>query len=312
MSISTRQLKNFVTVLETASFLKASEILNVTQPALSKSIRVLEQYYGVTLFDRLPRGVKPTAFASILEKYARRILADESGARDELLDIVNGGHGHVNVGIGRPFAELVNDTITEIHEHRPNVEFRITTAFADELGKLLLNNRIDLMLAMYNGVQQSDVKGELVFHKWFSDRFIGVCPKGHPLEGKLASVKQLTSIDFAFPSIEHTAHNALQVLFSTHGVERPRAAITTNSNEIIISAVKDNGMISVVSEFAALTRGFRELGQFEIKGFNFTRNVGIVHRKDMLKLPLHDDFILALRARSDEFVRSSSGSRLID
>src|SRR5690606_28277321 len=75
-SMNVKQLNHFLAVLEHGSILKASLRLNLSQPALSKSIAGLEGYFGVPLFKRLPRGVEPTAFALALERHARRILTD--------------------------------------------------------------------------------------------------------------------------------------------------------------------------------------------------------------------------------------------
>lgn len=298
MTFSTRQLRNFVTVLETGSFLRAAENLNQTQPAMSKSIRVLETQLGVDLFERVPRGVQPTAFASVFEKYARRMLADEQAARDELTNIAMGGQGYLNVGIGRPFAEIVADAIADVRKDLPGIEFLVSTAFADELGKLLHANRIDILLAMYNGIQSADELNELHFEHWFTDRFIGLCPAGHEFDQRTIEVQQLSGREFAFPSIEHTAYDAFEALFLSAGTRRPKAVVTTNSNEIIANAIRVGGMLSIVSEFASRTTAFREFGQFEISGFDFKRNVGIAHRKDLKRLPLHNKFIAALKSRS--------------
>lgn len=59
--INIRQFRHFLAVLETGSFLGASKTMNISQPALSKSIASIESFYNVPLFKRLPRGVEPTA-----------------------------------------------------------------------------------------------------------------------------------------------------------------------------------------------------------------------------------------------------------
>src|ERR1700761_7402073 len=68
--IKLRQLHNFLAVLETGSLRRAAEALNITEPALSKSIRNLEKLLGVPLLDRGPRGMRPTAYGELLAVHA--------------------------------------------------------------------------------------------------------------------------------------------------------------------------------------------------------------------------------------------------
>lgn len=66
------RLKVFRTVAEQASFRKASERLNLSQPAVSQQVHALEEELGVTLFDRTGNRVRLTPAGTVLLKYARR------------------------------------------------------------------------------------------------------------------------------------------------------------------------------------------------------------------------------------------------
>lgn len=91
--INIRQFRHFLAVLETGSFLGASKTMNISQPALSKSIASIESFYNVPLFKRLPRGVEPTGFALTLEPHARRILHDVAESRAEMASVAAGSAG---------------------------------------------------------------------------------------------------------------------------------------------------------------------------------------------------------------------------
>ena len=93
------QLRYFVAVAEEGSFSRAAERMRVAQPSLSQQIQKLEREMGQRLFDRLARGVTPTAAGAGLLPLVRKILNDLADARrcvEERLDMIG---GTVTVGI---------------------------------------------------------------------------------------------------------------------------------------------------------------------------------------------------------------------
>ena len=76
MSLSVKQLREFVAVAEAGSITRAAQTLYVAQPALSLAIRRLETQLGVTLFERMPRGVELTPEGAELLEPARRAVRD--------------------------------------------------------------------------------------------------------------------------------------------------------------------------------------------------------------------------------------------
>ena len=71
--IDLRELEYFLAIAERRSFTAAAAELNITQPALTKSIRLLEDELGVQLFRRLPRGVELTPYGASLARHARAV-----------------------------------------------------------------------------------------------------------------------------------------------------------------------------------------------------------------------------------------------
>ena len=97
MAITLRQLSYFLALAETRNFGLAAARVHVTQPALSMQIRELEGSLGLTLVERLPRGLHLTREGREVEARARRIMAEvaelESSARRRTLQ------GRVNLGV---------------------------------------------------------------------------------------------------------------------------------------------------------------------------------------------------------------------
>src|SRR5690242_2910406 len=96
--LKTRQLLLVVALAEEGNIHRAAAALNMTQPAASKTLRELEETLGVTLFDREPRGVRPTLYGDAIIRHARAVLGSLDQAQEELIALKSGRLGHVSIG----------------------------------------------------------------------------------------------------------------------------------------------------------------------------------------------------------------------
>src|SRR3954469_18990341 len=97
-----RHLRNMLAVMEEGSLGKAAQRLNVSQPALTKSIQRLEEHLGVRLFDREVRGMKPTFYAESLKGYAKAACIGMTEAETQIAALRDGTEGIITVA-GPPF-----------------------------------------------------------------------------------------------------------------------------------------------------------------------------------------------------------------
>ncbi|MFP3525539.1 LysR family transcriptional regulator, partial [Pantoea sp. SIMBA_072] len=72
--------------------------MNLSQPALSKMLRDLEEQFGFALFERLPRSMPPTELGEYVVRYAQGALAESQQFVDQVNRLRNGGHGFIRVG----------------------------------------------------------------------------------------------------------------------------------------------------------------------------------------------------------------------
>ena len=141
-----RHLRYFVAAAEAGSFLKAARRLRVAQPSLSRLMRDLEREVGVTLFDRLPRGVRLTPAGEAFLREARGSLqaaaravatARREGAADRLLKIAYGNLFQYARVVSRllaafrhtyPASHVVIRRLTEVKQREALLERRIDVA----------------------------------------------------------------------------------------------------------------------------------------------------------------------------------------
>lgn len=93
------QLRHFELVVETGSFAAAAQRAHITQPALSNSIRVLEDRLGVRLFDRSARPARLTAAGRELRARAQILLNEVRNLERTFTHIAQGDSGHLRVGM---------------------------------------------------------------------------------------------------------------------------------------------------------------------------------------------------------------------
>ena len=100
-----REIRQFVTVVESKSINSASQRLNVSQPSVSKTLQNLEHELGVQLFERSIRGVNLTPEGEILYEHALKLLEEEGKTLVEikrLKEIKNRNQ----ITIGKPYSNL--------------------------------------------------------------------------------------------------------------------------------------------------------------------------------------------------------------
>jgi DNA-binding transcriptional LysR family regulator len=292
--INIRQFRHFIAVLESGSLLGASKEMHISQPALSKSIASIENYYGVPLFKRLARGVQPTGFALTLEPHARRILFNVAESRAEIATVAAGSSGRIAVGTGSSFVGILSEVMHVFDREFPDVQFTVLTDHAHNLRQALLGNRIDFYVGMANN-EFDDAAFDV--QTLFADRFTGLCSPDHPFAGNALDPMQLASYEWIFPNLEEPARAALDAYFISNKQVPPRVKITTNAEHIMRRFLSGTQYLSVTPSTNIQLPEFQGFGLFHLKGFDFERKVGIVRQTSALSSPLVEKFIARLSDR---------------
>lgn len=179
MNITFKQYKHLVALNRYRHFGRAADSLSISQPALSRSIQVLERNLGTKLFNRGPGGVEPTETGFLLIQHAKRIVAISAELKTQLADASYRAHHQLSVVCGHYPAELTVPTaLSELMNDWPDLQ--ITMEVADWTRKLmqLENEACDLAVGELSAESQCiDLSRELL-----NDReLLFVVRPGHPL-----------------------------------------------------------------------------------------------------------------------------------
>ena len=139
-----QQLEYFKVIAETKNFTTASNILSVTQPALSKAISKLEEELEVELFQREGRNIKITEFGEVFLKYAKNALSEIEIGKFKLQDMKNNNDKIISISstycIGATYIPFL---ISKFFNKNLNVKFNIDNQSTEEILKGLKKGNID-------------------------------------------------------------------------------------------------------------------------------------------------------------------------
>lgn len=143
-----RQMRSFVHIAELRSFSRAAAFLAISQPALSRQMRLLEEELGARLFHRNGKGVSLTKAGSALLDRCARILSEVEDLRSEIS--ADGGAdgaltGTVGVGVSVNISPLLADPFLEkCRRLHPGISIRLVEGFSALLHEWLLTGSVDL------------------------------------------------------------------------------------------------------------------------------------------------------------------------
>jgi DNA-binding transcriptional LysR family regulator len=170
----------FVRVAEHGTFRLAAETLFITQPALSRRIRILETEVGVKLLDRTTRRVKLTIVGKRFLPRAQRLLGELSDSLSSLKDMGKFGIGQVSVAcLPSVAAAVLPQLIREYSSLHPENRVRVLEVQSSEMVQTVLSGEVEFGITAWNSSSS-----EVEVTRLFDEPFVVVCPSNHPLSKK--------------------------------------------------------------------------------------------------------------------------------
>jgi len=182
MKIDLRNLHQVSTLAKHRNFGRAAKELNISQPALSRSIRILEEQLGVRLFDRHARDISPTFFGERVLNLGSQLLKDAAHLERDLELHKELGAGEIAIGTGPLPAELFLGTaLGRMCSKYPRLHVRVIVDRIPQLLSLLRNSEIDIMIVDTRGIEDTTGLTIVNLPKYRAHLF---CRSGHPLAAR--------------------------------------------------------------------------------------------------------------------------------
>lgn len=211
-----KQLRIFAAVAQSLSFARASEVLHLTQPALSVAIRNLEDALGGRLLTRTTRHVRLTPEGAALLPQALQLLADWDGVRDRFRGRFALRSGHVTLAAMPSFASnVLPQALREFRDRHPNVEITVEDVIHEQVVDLVDTGRVELGFCF-----EPDARPTLAFETLFVDRFVAIVPRQLPV-GKSGSIRwsQLLQREFVALQRPSSMRHAIEQELAREGIE---------------------------------------------------------------------------------------------
>ncbi|MDB5847396.1 MAG: LysR family transcriptional regulator [Rhodoferax sp.] len=213
-------------VERTGSLTRAAEALNLTQPALSKALKEIEDMLGFEVFQRGARGLQKTPQGAVLVNGASLLLrelahvqleADAAGAGGDLRAVLRlGTSAFLAVGILPPVIARLTDLV-------PPVAVRLREDNVPRLFEALLIGDLDALVTLYNAdVMASTAGREVQFEKISEERYVVIAPPGHRLaRTRAVTWQRLAEEPWVLTLKPSLARVFVEDSFRRHGVAPP-------------------------------------------------------------------------------------------
>ncbi len=175
-----RHLRTLIALKESGSVSLAAKRVHLTQSALSHQIKLLEEQYDLTLFERKSSPIRFTPAGERLIKLAYDILPKVIEAELDLARVKQGEVGEVRVAVEcHTCFDWLMPAMDTFRQHWPLVELDIVSGFHTDTVGLLLSHRADLAIV----AEEEDSAG-IIYKPLFSYEMVAICSKDHPLATK--------------------------------------------------------------------------------------------------------------------------------
>lgn len=264
------QLSAFYAVAEEGSVGRGAERLMVSQPAVSKQIKQLERSLDVKLFERTPKGVRPTRAGELLADYARRIFSLADEARQAVDDLQGLRRGSLSIGASPTLATyFLPDVLVRFRRRFPAIGLRLEIEKGEALQQRLMDGAIEFGLSEVAS-QYPQVEQKTFMH----DRLIAIAPRRHPLARKrTVSLRGLLEFPFIVREAGSGTKSLVEKALAARGLD-VRPTLSLSSTEAIKRAVSAGMGVAIVSEMAAGSDiAGRKLAALNVQGLPIQRPI---------------------------------------
>lgn len=268
-----RQLRYFLSVAETEHLTQSAQALFVTQSTLSHGLRQLEEELGVTLFDRVGRGLKISQAGLAFKGYVGRAVQELEAGRMALGQLNGLQAGSLTVGVIPTFMDtLVPSAVARFSARYPGIRISIRDLRADLIEEQLMAGQLDVGIA-FHPTEREDIDAEHLF----TEQLQLLLSPGHPLARRRSvPMRLLHELPLCLLPRSFATRRMLDDAFRAAGIA-PEVRVEMESVSALIAACESGQLATIVPERAAAMNG--HLHAITLTEPQPARHAGILWRK---------------------------------
>jgi DNA-binding transcriptional LysR family regulator len=280
--INFTHLAAFFAVVEKGSVTAASEHLHVSQPALTREIRELEGRLGVSLFDRLPRGMQPTEAGRLLADYAAQIFALARIAETAVEEFAGLSRGHLALAASRTIgAYVLPAVLDEFRRLYPGVTLEVTVSNTEQIEQLLIGH--EHQIGLVEGPYDQDAFDAVVLGR---DELVPVACPAHGLAKKrVVGRADLDGAELLTREAGSGTRAVVEEAYAHYGLKF-LTMMSVGSTEAIKRLLRLGTAIAWMSRYTVaeeIDSGL--LVQLKVRDLSIVRNLTMIWRKGRILSP---------------------------
>jgi DNA-binding transcriptional LysR family regulator len=292
-----RHLRNMLAVIQEGSLARAAQRLNISQPALTKSVKRLEDQMGVPLFERGVRGMRPTLYAENLKLYAKAACVGMIEAERQISALRKGAEGEISIAAPPLImTNLLPGVIARLAQERPRIKIRLVSQNRGLFNDLLEGKFNIAVTMLYNEAPKPGLSKQWLF----DDRLALVVGPHHPLaQRKKVTAGELRNQKWIFSHADNWGQRRLQMYFEQFGFDLPEATIESHDHAVMKSLIMASDYVGLIARLGIQ----RELSAGAVKCIDMdsplmVRPIGIVRRANEQSTPAIETLVHLIKEES--------------
>lgn len=298
-----RDLAYFETIAELGHLGRAGERLGRTQPALSKSLRRLEEEIGAPLFARSGRGIALTETGVALHAKARLIRRNIAESLREVADMANGLTGTIRIGSGATTAEyIIPNVLRGLLEEAPAARVEIRIGMNDVLRAALASGQLDVVVGPLAAGDEQRFRVE----RFGTDAVVVAVARGHPLTRRPVRIADLLDYGWVLPAQSVATRQWIDAAFASRGLPVPDVTVHSNNISLSPRLVAATDLLTFISRRnLGPGRVGEPLVELPLPEITMQRLVGMVTQRQAYVPPLLARFARLLGAEARQILEQA-------
>ena len=276
-----QQLRIIKAIASENSFTRAAEILFISQPSLSKQVKLLENRLGILLINRESNKISLTEAGKLFLQYSERILALCEESCRALNDLKNGDRGNLTVGASQTIGTYLMPRVLALFaQHYPQINLKVQVDSTRFIAKNVVNRDIDI--AVVGGDVPDDLKKYLKIESFVEDQLKLIIPKSHPFakkKKKAINKEDLYHLNFITLNPNSTIRKFIDNILIQNNIETKQFNIIMQLNSI--EAIKTAVSLGLGAAFVSSSAIEKEIELktieiISIENIKITRTLSII------------------------------------
>ena len=301
-------LRDVIAVAEHGSLRAAGRHLGVAQPAITRSIREMEQELGATLFERHAKGVRLTEIGQAFVRRAGAVHSELRRAREEVEQIKGRNTGEVSVSLATsPSLALLPSAMTAFRRRFPDAVLRVQENFFTAIEADVLSGGVDFHIGPLDPV---GVSQQFVVEKLFDNHRLVLARKGHPLAGA-RRIADLVEAEWVRPLLSNGSTGSdFDLFFREQDCPPPRVALHARSALVTLVAVANSDLLSILpAQWIDFPLIANLIAPLPVEERLPSVPICIVRRRDLPLTPLAEAFCDLMRRAAANYVHRREDGR---